>query len=188
MVKLTPFAKTFITLVIVAVLALAANHYLPGGLRGLLRGGATRQATADRGVSPASSGAATGPSGASGTAPSTPILHLAGSNTVGAKLAPALVQAWLRRQGIESTIEQIGADETLVAGGGRSVLVSAHGTKTGFQALRGRDADIAMASRPIHADEAADLGGLAVMTAGPSEHVLALDGVAIIVNGSCRNI
>ncbi|HET9768996.1 MAG TPA: phosphate ABC transporter substrate-binding/OmpA family protein [Thermoanaerobaculia bacterium] len=179
MVKLTPFAKAFITCVILAVLALATNHYLSGGLRGLLRGG-ERQATGSAASNAAATDAA--PSPGSAGAPPAPILHLAGSNTVGAKLAPALVQAWLRRQGIDSTVEQIGTDETLVAGGDRSVLVSAHGTKTGFEALRGREADVAMASRPIRADEAADLGGLAAMTAGPSEHVLALDGVAVIVN------
>src|SRR5262249_45625352 len=50
-----------------------------------------------------------------------------------------------------------------------------HGTATAFTDLAANTCDIGMASRPITADERTKLGT-------PIEHVLALDGIAVIVH------
>jgi phosphate transport system substrate-binding protein len=117
------------------------------------------------------------------------LLRLSGSNTIGAKLGPDLVEAWLRSKGATNTRRAVSAkDETAVIGtlnGSEvSVLVKAHGSATGFADLGSNSCDIAMSSRKIKAEEANDLGqkGLGNLTSNAGERVLGLDGVAIVVN------
>lgn len=109
-------------------------------------------------------------------------LRIHGSNTVGERLMPALVEAWLKDQGFaDPAHEPQAVDERLLrASRGSSrmtVELHSHGSSTGFADLEGRRADLAMSSRPIHADERRRLGGV-------REVVIALDGVAIIVHPS----
>jgi phosphate transport system substrate-binding protein len=179
-VRLTGFAKAFITVVVLAVLAVAANHYLPGGLRGVFGRGGRAQGAPSSSPAPSTNSSISASTGlGERERAETPLFRLAGSNTVGAKLAPALVQAYLRKQGIASTVESVAPDEVVVRAAQTVVAISAHGTKTGFEALGNGSADIAMASRPIAADEATRAGSVG---AAPREHVLALDGVAIVVH------
>ncbi|MFC3192825.1 PstS family phosphate ABC transporter substrate-binding protein [Marinicella sediminis] len=119
------------------------------------------------------------------------ILRLHGSNTIGGKLAPAIAAAYLRQLGSEVTVsrpleqpnevEVIGylpPENTVV-----SVQVKAHGSSTGFKALIAKQADIAMSSRSIR--EAENLQLLldqGDMTQPQSEHILALDGLAIVTH------
>lgn len=119
-------------------------------------------------------------------------LRLQGSNTIGAKLAPALAKAFLEQHGVAQVAIKPTAveNEFLVsgtqrdAGGAREVgiAVAAHGSATGFQALAGAQADIALSSRPIKADEVQLLAPLGDMRAPAAEHALALDGLAILVH------
>jgi phosphate transport system substrate-binding protein len=118
-----------------------------------------------------------------------PVLRLAGSNTIGAALGPALTEAWLASKGA-ANIRKRGAnpEETQIAGvsGGQpmAVEVTAHGSATAFSSLATNSADIGMASRKITPGEAAELQskGLGDLTANVNERVLGLDGVAVIVN------
>lgn len=116
-----------------------------------------------------------------------PLLRLGGSNTIGDKLAPALAAAWLKSLGCATTTTSVPAkDESLVScendGKTLSVSVSAKGTETGFSGLGSDAFDIAMASDRIDPAQAAALAALGDMTAPSSEHVIAFDGIAVVVN------
>lgn len=71
------------------------------------------------------------------------------------------------------------ADAFAAAGGPRVEVVS-ESTGKGFEALKAGTAPVAMASRPIKAEEDAALGGS--MTDATHEHVIGIDAVAVVVN------
>jgi len=104
-------------------------------------------------------------------------LRIHGSNTVGERLMPALVEAWLGEQGHSDLRREPQALDELVihAGDGIRVQLHSHGSSTGFMDLEGRRADLAMSSRPISEAERARLGEV-------REVVIALDGLAVIVH------
>ena len=109
-----------------------------------------------------------------------PTLTLHGSNTIGEQLAPALAEAFLKSQGATDVKVIRDTPETIrVTGGGKTISIEARGTSTGFKDLGG-SADIAMASRPVKPEESTAATG--DLTLPSAEHVIGLDGVAIIVN------
>jgi phosphate transport system substrate-binding protein len=118
------------------------------------------------------------------------ILRLHGSNTIGAQVAPALAEAYLKQLGANSVqqVETIPGVETLVEGHFprtiKVIAIQAHGSSTAFKGLKEGLCDIGMSSRKIKADEGETLASLGNMTSNASEHVLALDGLAIIVNAA----
>jgi phosphate transport system substrate-binding protein len=118
-------------------------------------------------------------------------VRMHGSNTIGGDLAPALAQAFLeRRTGAKAIVRKRTApDEVRVEAvdGDRpieAIEVFAHGTTTAFEDLAAGACDIGMASRRIHPEEAATLAPLGDLSSAASEHVIALDGIAVIVNPS----
>ena len=122
-----------------------------------------------------------------------PVLRLSGSNTIGAQLAPDLVEGWLRSKGaIDVRRSNSGVDNTAITGTvngtGQRVEVRAHGSATAFTDLASQSCDIGMASRKIKPQEASELAGkgLGDLTSNADERVLGLDGVAIIVNETSR--
>jgi len=116
------------------------------------------------------------------------MLRLHGSNTIGDKLAPVLVQQWLKFKGYtQLSVRDTAPDERLVVGRdgkGREFFVEihAHGSSTAFADLASGSTDIGMASRPIKPNEVAALAKLGTMDDVHSEYVIGLDGVAVIVN------
>jgi phosphate transport system substrate-binding protein len=162
------------------VLAVAAAAVLVLIFRA--RGAASRP-TADAG--PTSTAAANAP-------PGDVVLRLAGSNTVGAELAPALVEAFFARRGASNVARRAGSDTrdlyivATVPGAARPEVaaIRAEGTATAFDALASGTCDVGMASRAINDAEAARLStaGLGDMRSVASEHVVALDGVAVVVH------
>lgn len=120
------------------------------------------------------------------------VLRLHGSNTVGASLAPALVEAFLKREGYGEIKRTAGAnaEESVVRGlrasDGRSIRfeLAAHGTSTAFTALAEGKADIGMASRAVNADELTATKTLGDLRSAACEYVIALDGVAVVVNAA----
>lgn len=121
----------------------------------------------------------------------TVMLRLHGSNTIGAQLAPALAEAFLRQRGAtEIRTVTRGPDEISVQGvlpdqsSPKSIEISAHGSATAFSDLRESKCDIGAASRKIQPEEIASLSAFGDMTSPASEHVLGLDGIAVIVNSS----
>ena len=116
------------------------------------------------------------------------LLRLRGSNTIGATLAPKLAQAFLAETGdTDITITPMPtADETKItgtrAGTREAIVVAAHGSATAFTGLAAGDTDIGMSSRRIKPAEHDSLAALGDLTSPAAEHVLALDGIAVIIN------
>lgn len=116
------------------------------------------------------------------------LFAIKGSNTIGAELAPRWVLEFLKKKGVKSTsIRSLPTEnEYRVIGknGEKDVYVDiyAHGSSTGFSALKVNEADIAMSSRPIHNDEVKLLQSYGDMTNVSAEHIIAIDGLAVIVN------
>ncbi|MEG0862401.1 MAG: substrate-binding domain-containing protein [Pseudomonas sp.] len=116
-------------------------------------------------------------------------LRIQGSNTIGAALAPALVKGMLEAQGArEVRIEAAGvANEIQVRardakGQPLRIDIAAHGSSTGFAALKAGQADLAAASRPIKTSELSDLEALGDLNSAAAEQIIGLDGVAVIVH------
>jgi phosphate transport system substrate-binding protein len=118
------------------------------------------------------------------------LLRLHGSNTIGSQLAPALAAEFLRADGAtdvkevrDSVPTRTWVSATL---GGKAVAVEvwAPGSKLAFESLAAGRCDVGMASRAIGADEAQRLQRLGDFTSPQAEHVLGLDGVAVVVHAS----
>jgi phosphate transport system substrate-binding protein len=118
-----------------------------------------------------------------------PVLRIQGSNTIGAQLGPALVAGLLDKQGAGSIQQQPGTqpNEIRVTGllpSGQKVTidVAAHGSSTGFAALKTGQADLAASSRPIKNAEVRELAGLGDLRSQDAEQVIAIDGVAVVLH------
>lgn len=118
-----------------------------------------------------------------------PALRIQGSNTIGAALGPALVKGLMEQQGLQAVHSEPaqGANEQRVVGKTRqgktvTIEVAAHGSSTGFSALKKTTADLAASSRPIKDSELVDLEPLGDLKSHGAEQVIAIDGLAIILN------
>ncbi len=118
-----------------------------------------------------------------------PALRIQGSNTIGAALGPALVKGLLEHQGLQAVHSEPaqGANEQRVIGKTHqgkivTIEVAAHGSSTGFTALKKSSADLAASSRPIKDSELVDLEPLGDLKSPEAEQVIAIDGLAIILN------
>jgi phosphate transport system substrate-binding protein len=119
-------------------------------------------------------------------------LRIHGSNTIGAQLMPNLLEAFAadsRLSGIEVTESTISEEKTIKFGGAetdRQIVVDlhSHGTATAFTDLAARAADLGMASRKVKQQErdAVQRAGRGDLFVPGQENVIALDGLAIIVN------
>jgi glucose/mannose transport system substrate-binding protein len=123
------------------------------------------------------------------------ILRLHGSNTIGNELAPALCEDFLKYQGATSVQRKPGSKEDEVdieavlpseSGETLTIEIQSHGSSTAFEDLAHGQCDIGMSSRQIKPDEAqrCATAGLGDLSTPSCENVLALDGVAVLVNKS----
>jgi len=127
---------------------------------------------------------------AAAAAPVSVLFRMHGSNTIGEKLGPALAEGYLKFKGAAATTQkELAPDERQVIGtqpGAATrpaVEVFAHGSATAFKDLAAQATDLGMASRRIKPEEIAQLTALDGDLSSPSsEHVVGLDGVAVIVN------
>lgn len=125
-------------------------------------------------------------------APAEVILRFAGSNTIGASLLPALMEAFLKKQGAtkidqipgkspeEMTVQALMPDEEKPI----AIEISAHGSSTAFGALASGKCEIGMSSRQIKDTEAEKCArsGMGDMFSAACEHVVGLDGIAILTH------
>lgn len=114
-------------------------------------------------------------------------LDIHGSNTLGAKLIPQCAKGFLESKDISNvTIRTTAENEFLIQGerNQSQIRVAAHGSSTGFRSLDTGFADIGMSSRPIKDKEVVKLNRLGNMRNSASEHTVAVDGLAILVNKS----
>jgi len=115
--------------------------------------------------------------------------RLHGSNTIGEKLAPKLLEGFLQQQGINEFTWLVGSNPlerrlTYQTNNQEyAIELHAHGSSTAFSDLKANKADIGMASRRIKLNEVKqlqqDLGDLNKVG---NEHIIGLDGLAVIVN------
>ena len=119
------------------------------------------------------------------------VLRIQGSNTIGARLGPALVAGLLEEQGLSAIRIETGMAEneqkivaTSADGRRLSIEVAAHGSGTGFSALADGSAELAASSRPIKHSEASSLAAQGDLTSREAEQIIALDGLAIILHPS----
>lgn len=119
------------------------------------------------------------------------VLRLHGSNTIGAEYAPSLIEAFLKKKGAtgikripgkpdEVTIEAVLPGESSP----KQIEIKAHGSDTAVKGLANDECDIGMLSRKLKSEEVEQLSKLGDMKASGSENVIALDGIAVILNKS----
>lgn len=118
-----------------------------------------------------------------------PVLRMQGSNTIGARLGPELIKGLFAAQGLSDIRIAPGKgdnEQRILArsADGRTLVaeVAAHGSGTGFVALGDGSTDLAASSRPIKDSEVDKLATLGDMRSLAAEQVIAIDGLAIIVN------
>ena len=115
-------------------------------------------------------------------------LEIHGSNTVGARLAPMLMTAYLEQYTGTEVTEQETRHENeklLIAenqGATVTVKVAAHGSSTGYKALASGQAGIWASSRPVKDSEVEAMKDRADLTSLDNEHVIAIDGLAVLVH------
>lgn len=127
-------------------------------------------------------------------APALVALRLEGSTTVGDELAPRLLEHFLRRRmgGENPRRSQEVVDKDghirvkflakLPGQSAQSFEVTANGSGNAFTALAGGTTDIGMSSRPVKDEEAKKLSKIGDMKSSASENIVAMDGIAIVVN------
>ncbi len=119
------------------------------------------------------------------------VYEVSGSNTIGAKLMPELMKTYLSQiKAKDIKIEHPMPEETMISfllpdrSEREAVRIRAHGSSTAFKDLGSRSADIGMSSRPVKDEEVGQLSALGDMRSLACEHVIGLDGLAIIVHQS----
>ncbi|MGD0939565.1 MAG: phosphate ABC transporter substrate-binding/OmpA family protein [Terracidiphilus sp.] len=121
------------------------------------------------------------------SAPTT-ILRLADSNSMPDSLAPVLAEAFLKAEGAKDVQIIFGANaqeeiiQGVLPGDGTpsAIEVSAHGPGSAFTALAENRCDIGIASQRSKSSDSKSSSD----HSGTIEHVLGLDGIAVIVNPS----
>lgn len=117
-------------------------------------------------------------------------MEIHGSNTIGAKLAPMLVEGFLKSRGqgpVGSFSNGTDNEKLLIGnqdGSALRILVAAHGSSTGFKALQTQTADVWASSRPVKPAEVQQMAGHTNLKSIESEHVIAIDGLAVLVHPS----
>jgi phosphate transport system substrate-binding protein len=144
----------------------------------------TREAPAP-GAAPAVAAAAA-PTPAPAAEP-TVLLRIGGAKSFAAELAPALAKAWLESiDARDVEVKKTDATRFSVRGtrGGAPVAVEVEGMNTpdGFARLAGGGLDVAMSGRRIKPEWQAKLEAHGPMMVPGREHVVALSGIAVIVN------
>lgn len=116
------------------------------------------------------------------------ILRLHGSNTIGSELGPDLAEGFLKSRGASVVDRLKGQDDVQlraqITGEQQPSIIEikAAGSETAFTDLSEGTADIGFASRRITAQEIGQLSRMGNMLSPAAEHILGIDGVAIIVN------
>lgn len=117
------------------------------------------------------------------------ILRLHGSNTIGAEFAPALIEDFLKKKGATNIKRIPGQPEEMIIeavmpgeSAPKKIEIKAHGSDTAVKSLAENKCDIGMLSRKMKSEEVKQLSNLGDMTARGNENVIALDGIAVVVN------
>lgn len=149
----------------------------PGSFWTLFSGGPTRAAMQD-----------TPPAEQHGPAAPSVLLRLAGSDVIGASLAPRLAAGYLGNIGSTGIAARPGAAEgqtEIVSQQGSqrdAIIVTLNSTAAGYSMLGRRTADIAMSTTRMPPADAERLSSLGAMTGPVTEAVIGLQGIVVAVN------
>jgi phosphate transport system substrate-binding protein len=118
------------------------------------------------------------------------MLCLAGANTIGGKLAPSLAEAFLKHIGttqvkvVPSSTSGVSTVQGVLPGANSPSVIEIDGRANwvAFDRLADGSCDIGMSARRINQNEITKLPFMGDMTSPSNEHVLALDGIAVLVN------
>jgi len=149
----------------------------PGSFWALFSSGPTRPAMQD-----------TPPAEQHGPAAPSVLLRLAGSDVIGASLAPRLAAGYLGNIGSTDIAARPGAAEgqteivSQQGSQGDAIVVTLNSTAAGYSMLGRRTADIAMSTTQISPADAERLSSLGTMTSPAAEHVIGLQGIVVAVN------
>lgn len=120
----------------------------------------------------------------------TPLLRIQGALSPGLHLLPALAEGFLHQLGVRDVQIAIDGERVTIRGDtgndgqAETIEIVARDTGLAFSCLRDRQCDVGVAGAAINDLEYSALGsaGFGNMRSLEAEHVVALDGVAIIVN------
>ena len=113
-----------------------------------------------------------------------------GSNTIGGSLAPQMAVSYLRAKGIKNVRvqplsienEKVIQGDLVAQGKTIQIKIAAHGSSTGFKGLINGEAEIWASSRPVKDKEVNKVKDRMNLRSPKSEHILGIDGLAIVVN------
>lgn len=119
-------------------------------------------------------------------------IHMQGSNTVGERLTPAIAKAFLESKGVQDIGLTTGRDryDKFIQGYDPKndryvqIRIESYGSSTGFKGLMAGAADMSASSRPIKQKEVEKLKEMGNMTSQQAEHVVGIDGLAMLVHPS----
>ncbi len=122
--------------------------------------------------------------------PTETLLRISGSATIGEKLMPEITMAFMKQEMFAGDVRWVQADQTGVQrieatlGDGRHVAIELldKDSNAAFACLDQGSCDLGMSSRPITDTEVTLLDKLGPMNSPASEHVLALDGLTVILH------
>ena len=114
-------------------------------------------------------------------------LRIHGSNLLGSRLVPTLVENWLRQIGYtQIKRRELGSARTEIGavrdGEALIVEIDKRGTASGLQAIIDGDADISMSARQPNARELDDAWQLGDLRSSTQEWVVGLDGLVVLVS------
>jgi phosphate transport system substrate-binding protein len=169
---------------VAAVAVAGAGLYLWRANQTITRGAASKgPAASSTAASDGKAATVTTPS----SAPKQVLLRVGGASALASQLGPTLAKAYLASlQATDIQTNPTSENDIVVQathdGGTRWITVSTHGSATGLEELLDGTADVAISLRRIKPEERQRLAPLGAMTSQANEHVLALDGLAVIVN------
>ncbi len=118
------------------------------------------------------------------------VLRIEGSETIGHQLAPEIAMAFMTKEMYAGDVQLVkdgkNSSQRVEAtlGDGRHVAIEfiPSGSNGAFTCLEQGRCDIGMSSRPISSTELAKLESIGPMNSPASEHILALDGIAVVLH------
>ncbi|HEY2341376.1 MAG TPA: substrate-binding domain-containing protein [Chthoniobacteraceae bacterium] len=140
---------------------------------------------------PTADAATPAPAAPAPAAKPTVMLKVHGSIAIGTQLLPDLAEAYFKSKGATDVKRSTGADssEVLVDGtfsgdsAPKEIQIVTRDSGMAFKDLKTGDCDIGMSARRVRTKEAQELNeALGDLTSSSCEHVLCLDGIAVIVN------
>ena len=118
------------------------------------------------------------------------LLRIEGSATLGEKLTPQIASGFMKDEMFAGDVRVVNGKASHTKqvvgtlGDGKLVAIEiiSKTSNDGFACLETENCDIAMSSRPVNPEETARLQQIGPMTNSASEHILALDGIAVVLH------